>query len=99
MRARRRERMRVRMARARGGLWPRHALTRRRRRANATARRQLMLREDLTKLGYHGEGSSEDARGDASKRGDAHQSEAREQNRRGFVAGVPKSPPPQPRSE
>ena len=58
-----------------------------------------MLREDLTKLGYHGEGDTEDARGDASKRGDAHQSEAREQNRRGFVAGVPKAPQQQPPSK
>ena len=60
-------------------------------RVRTYAHSQLMAKNDLAKLGYYGDGG-EDARQAARQRGDVHASEARHQNKRGFVAGVPAAP-------
>ena len=50
---------------------------------------KLMLREDLEKLGYYKTSGDKDAFTTASAESNAFHSAAREQNQRGFVAGVP----------
>jgi cytochrome c oxidase assembly protein subunit 19 len=57
------------------------------------ARRSLMRKEDLSSLGYHEAARS--GENGSQARGDEHSSQARQQARSGFVAGVPtKKPPP-----
>ena len=51
------------------------------------SRRELMLKEDLSRLGYQGGGVG------SSKRAEMASSEAQTQRRRGFVAGMPAKPP------